>query len=416
MLERLGRALPVAGVLLALHGSASVEDVGDPEGDLLQAVRSIVGPGVPVVASLDHHAHVTEAMVRHADGLVAWDTYPHRDTVETGQRGARLLLDVVAGKLRPAMALAKVPVLVSGVHGHTEGEGPFADVMRFAKSLEGKDGVVSTSAFLVHPYVDLPDLGGGGLVITNGRPDTASRLAEEIARRYWEKRFELDPPVYEPREAIRLGLEVEGGPVLLVETADCCGGGAAGDSVATLRALLEAGLSVPSLACVVDPAAAELCHRTGAGADVRLALGHQLDPRWGQPLELTARIERLTDGVFRYTGGFWAGVETHMGPTAVLRIGAVQVLIASHATYDWADEQYQSAGLDARAAKFVVVKNPMNYRLAYAGVSRAAFILDTPGPTPATMHKVQYRNLRRPYYPADRHVPGLRPTTHLHAW
>jgi microcystin degradation protein MlrC len=93
LLERLQQAAPVDGVLLALHGSATAEDVGDLEGDLLQAVRDRVGAGVPVVATLDLHAHVTPQMVRCADALVAWETYPHRDAQATGVRGARLLLD-----------------------------------------------------------------------------------------------------------------------------------------------------------------------------------------------------------------------------------------------------------------------------------------------------------------------------------
>jgi microcystin degradation protein MlrC len=409
MLDRLRAALPVAGVLLALHGSASAEDAGDLEGDLLAAVRNVVGPALPVVATLDLHAHVTAEMVRHADALVAWETYPHKDAFTTGQRGARLLLDTLAGRCRPAMALAKVPVLVVGVLGHTEGEGPFADVMRFAKSHEGKPGVLSTSAFLVHPYLDLPDMGGGGLVITNGEPERAAAIATEIARRYWDRRFDLDPPVFTPEEAIRRVLQIEGGPVLVVETADCCGGGAAGDSVATLRALLGLPLPGPALVPVVDPEAAALCHRAGPGATVTLTIGHKLDPRWGTPVTLQGQVMRTLDGRFRYTGGIWEAQEGHMGPSAVVRAGRVEVLLTTHATYDWADEQFRAAGLDARSAKFVVVKNPMNHRLGYASIARAAFILDTPGPTPAVLHHVRYQRLRRPYYPADREIPGLEP-------
>lgn len=409
LLERLRQALPVDGVLLALHGSATVEDVGDLEGDLFGAVREIVGPQVPIVATLDLHAHVTAQMVRHSDALIAWETYPHKDAFTTGERGARMLLDVLEGKCRPAMAMAKVPVLVGGVLGHTEGDGPFADVMRFAKAHEGKDGVLSTSAFLVHPYLDLPDMGGGGLVITDGDMDKAVSLATEIARRYWDRRFDLDPPVFTPAEAIRRGLALDGGPVLLVETADCCGGGAAGDSVATLKELLAVELRGPALVPVVDPEAAGQCHRAGVGASLTLRLGHTLDPRWGEPLTMTGRVASLGDGCFRYTGGIWEGQDGHMGPCAVLESGLVRVLIATHATYDWADEQFRCAGLDARAAKFVVVKNPMNHRLGFAGVYRERFILDTPGPTPAVLHHVNYKHLRRPYYPADRDVPDLTP-------
>jgi microcystin degradation protein MlrC len=414
LLDRLDQQLPVDGVLLALHGAAAAEDAGDLEGDLLEAVRARVGPRVPVVASLDLHAHVSEQMVRSADGLVAWETYPHKDAFTTGVRAARLLLDSVAGRCRPAMALAKVPVLVGGVRGHTEGEGPFADVMRLAKSFERRPGVLSTSAFLVHPYLDLPDMGGGGLVITDGDVGRAAALAGEIANAYWQRRFDLDPPVCTPAEAVERGSKIEG-LVLLVETADCCGGGAAGDSVHALRALLAAELPGPALVPVVDPEAAAACHRAGAGTEVSLTLGHKLDPRWGKPLPLTARIERLGDGRFLYTGGIWEGRWGQMGPCAVLRSGQVSVLVTTHATYDWADEQFQSVGLDARAARFVVVKNPMNHRLGYAGLYREAILLDTPGPTPAVLHHVRYRRLQRPYYPADRDIPGLTPrvVTHL---
>ena len=414
LLDRLRAAGRIDGMLLALHGSASAEDAGDLEGDLLAAVRDLVGPATPIVATLDLHAHVTGPMVQAADALVAWETYPHRDAHSTGMRGARLLLNLLAGKCRPAMALAKVPVLVGGVCGHTEGEGPFADVMRFAKSHEGKDGVLSTSVFLVHPYLDLPDMGGGGLVITENDVPRATALAEEIARRYWQRRFDLDPPVSTPAEAIRRGLRTEGGPILLVEAADCCGGGAAGDSVATLQSLLELAPDAPALVPVVDPEAAAACHRARVGRPITLALGHKLDPRWGKPLAVTAEIANLGDGVFRYSGGIWEGKDGHMGPCAVLRIGGIQVLVTSHATYDWADEQFRALGLDARQAKFVVVKNPMNHRLGYAGLYRAAILLDTPGPTPAVLHRVQYRHLARPYYPADRNIPGLQPCVWRH--
>jgi microcystin degradation protein MlrC len=197
--------------------------------------------------------------------------------------------------------------------------------------------------------------------------------------------------------------------VLLVETADCCGGGAAGDSVATLRALLERRVAEPALVPVVDPAASAECHRAGAGTRVSIELGHQIDPRWGQPITVTGEVLLLDDGRFHYSGGIWEGQLGEMGPSAVLAIGPVHVLITTHATYDWADEQYRAVGLDPCSAKFVVVKNPMNYRFGYAGIYRAAFILDTPGPTPAILHQVRYRHVQRPYYPADREIPGLEP-------
>jgi len=412
LLDRLQASKPVRGVLLALHGSAAVQGIGDLEGDLLAGVRAVVGENIPVVATLDLHAHVTEPMVRYADALIAWETYPHKDSFTTGERGARALLQILDGTLRPAMVLAKVPVLVSGVLGHTEGPGPFADVMRFAKSFEQSDGVYSTSAFLVHPYLDLPDMGGGGLVITDDDPLEAERLARQIAELFWQKRFELEPPVFSPADAIARGMQIKDGPVLLVETADCCGGGAAGDSAASLRALLAANVDQSSLIPIVDPIVAAECHAAGEGAEISVRLGHRVDPKWGEPVAVTGRVRKLSDGRFRYRGGIWDGQAGNMGPSAALQVGSLQIAIASHGTYEWCGEQYELLGLDARMAKFVVVKNPMNYSMAYGEIAKGEFILNTHGPTPATLRGIRFQNVRRPYYPADAEIADLQPTVY----
>lgn len=401
-------------VLLGLHGAASAVDLEDPEGDLLDAVREFVGSGVPLVATLDLHAHVTDKMVRCADALLAWETYPHRDSEETGARGARLLLDMLDGEVRPTMAMAKVPVLTGAVNASTDGENPFADLMRLAKSWEGQDDVISTSVFLVDPYLDCTDMGSGGLVITDGDRQRAIDLARDLATRYWERRFDLVPSMYEPAEAVSEGLRIEGGPVLLVETADTCGGGASGDSVASLKALLQAQVDELSLVPVVDPEAAAKCHQAGQGKEIRLELGHRLDPQWGQPIAVKGLVRTLSDGRFRYSGGIWGGQWGDMGPAATLQIGKVQVLIASHPTYEWADEQFRSMNMNTSAAKFIVVKNPMNYRNTYLEAARKAFILDTPGPTPAILDHVQFRRLKRPYFPADKDIPNLKPTILSH--
>ena len=303
---------------------------------------------------------------------------------------------------------------MGGVDGSTEGAGPFAEVMRFAKSYEGKDRVLSTSVFLVQPYLDARDMGGGGLVITNNDVEGATTLALQIAWKYWELRFDLDPILHTPAEAIALGMKVEGGPILLVETADCCGGGAAGDSVATLKALLDAQVPAPSLVSVVDPEAAGYCHEKGVGQNISLALGHKLDPQWGNAITVSGRIEKLGNGRFIYAGGIWDGQWGDMGPCALLQTGSVQVLISTHPTYDWADEQFRSMGIDVLKTKFIVVKNPMNFRLGYAGLYKDFYVLDTPGPTPATLHRVKYKKLRRPYYPADSDIPNLRPALLKH--
>ena len=153
--------------------------------------------------------------------------------------------------------------------------------MALAKAGEQRDGILSTSAILVHPYLDFAGMGSGGLVIADGDFAKAEALARELATAYWERRFALEPELYAPEDAVRAGLAVEGGPVVLVEAADCCGGGAAGDSVAALAALLQVELDGPALVPLVDaPRGCGLPSSwrwgrggVGAGARARSALG-----------------------------------------------------------------------------------------------------------------------------------------------
>ncbi len=409
LLEDLGKALPVDGVLLALHGAAVSTEVDDVEGDLLAAARGIVGPDVPIVGTLDLHANVTTQMMRHADGLIAWETYPHVDPFTTGVRGARLLLGTLDGAHSPAMVIAKVPILTSAINASTVGDGPFADVMRLAKSFEELPGVLSTSAFHAHATIDVAELGGGGLVITDNDEERAAELADRIANLMWEKRFALEPETLTPNEAVDAGINIPGGPIILVECADCVGGGAAGDSVVMVPVLTELSEGF-AIVPVVDPEAAALCHEAGEGSTVMVTLGHKIDPQWGSPQTLTGVVNSLSDGKFKYTGGIWAGEWATMGPTAVLECGSAQILITTYGTYEWRDEQFRALDMDIEGAKFIVAKNPMNYSQTYGEISKGEFVLDTLGATPPSLRHFTYHNAPRPYFPLATEIPNFAPT------
>jgi len=90
-----------------------------------------------------------------------------------------------------------------------------------------------------------------------------------------------------------------------------------------------------------------------------------------------------------------------MGPTAVIALGPVQIVVSSNATYDWMTEQFDLLGLKPADCKFVVAKNPMNYHQAYAGVMKGAFVLDTPGPTPANTNALTYTGMNGEWFPAN---------------
>ena len=401
LLDALREAGPVDGVFLFQHGSMEAVGEDDPEGDVAASVRALVGRAAPVVMTCDLHGNITRRMVESLDAILGYEHYPHDDRAGR-ERGAELLLRAIRREVRPIMALAKLPLILTAFNSTTLTDTPFARLMSEAKALERERGILSASVFLVGSYIDSPDMGCSAVVVADGDPQRAVDGACRLARRFWASRRRFEVEMVSVAEAVRLGGEIEDGPVLLLDTADTTGGGAAGDGIGVVRGLLEAGVTERALAMVVDPSAAQACHAAGVGAELELTVGHWRDPRWGEPLRTRATVERLVDGRFRYDGGVFGGVEVTMGPSAVVAIGAVSLLVMSSPTYDWGDDQYRAAGLDPAAAKFVAVKNMMNFRFGYGKVMKAHFVLDLPGPTTQDMRLLPFERIKRPVFPLDR--------------
>ena len=74
----------IDAVYMCLHGAMAGVTEDDPEGRLLSRVREIVGD-VPLVATIDLHAILTDRMLELCDVIVPFHTYPHVDQYETGQ-------------------------------------------------------------------------------------------------------------------------------------------------------------------------------------------------------------------------------------------------------------------------------------------------------------------------------------------
>jgi hypothetical protein len=84
---------------------------------------------------------LTERMVKHASGIVAYHTYPHVDFFDTGKRAARLLLRILSDGAKPVTAVVPVPALVRGDELITE-TGLFGRVIE--KALLERDHHVGT--------------------------------------------------------------------------------------------------------------------------------------------------------------------------------------------------------------------------------------------------------------------------------
>src|SRR5262245_13754338 len=400
LLGDLSAAGPLDGVLLDLHGAMVPEGLEDGEGDLLGAVRELVGPQVPVAVTLDFHANVSDAMVRHATLLHGYKTYPHVDMAERGREATLRLADVASGRLRPTVALRRPPLLPP-IAGQLTTRGPMRRLYDLAEAMEREPRVVSISIFAGFPLADIHDAGLSVYVVTDDDPALAERLADELTAEAWTRRREFIHAAAPVAEAVARAQAIDGRPVILADIADNTGGGAGGDTTEILRELLRVGARGATVACLWDPAAAQACVAAGVGATITVEVGGKIDPSHGAPLTVTGRVRTLSDGRFVYKGPMMRGLEGRVGPTAVLDVNDVKIILISHRRQALDPEMIRFVGIDPLAEKILVVKSSIHYRAAFEPIARAILEVDAPGLSSSNLGRFAFTRVRRPIFPLD---------------
>jgi microcystin degradation protein MlrC len=398
----LAAAGKVEGLLLAMHGAQTAEGVDDVEGYVLGRARKILGPDVPIVLTLDSHANITRAMVERASAIIGYQTYPHVDMYEIGQKAGRLMLKTLAGKARPVMAWRKLPLLVNAENQQTS-HGPARRLLARAQALERNLKAESISIFFVQPWMDIDEMGGAVVTVTNGNARAAERMAASIAQKFWDTRREFEISLTPVDEAIRLALATKGGPVVLAESSDSTGSGSPGDSTGVLKHLLKAPLTEPAAIFLVDPEAAARLKEAGVGSTVTLLIGGKLDRQHSEPVSVTGRVRLISDGRWiARARGYNTGIENCMGTSAVLEVGLVHILIAERSAMTVDPALYRSHGIEPKYYKIVVVKSPNGFRAEYEPIAARIFIVDTPGVSTAKLENMPWQRISRPIYPLDR--------------
>jgi microcystin degradation protein MlrC len=388
------------GVLLDLHGAMVPEGHEDGEGDLLAAVRAVVGPQIPVGVTLDFHANVTADMVRHATLLHGYKTYPHVDMGERGREAAERVADVLAGRLRPRVAFRQ-PRLLPPIASQLTARGPMRRLYDLADEMERDPRVITVSVFAGFPLADIHDAGLSIYVATHDDPALAAKLADQLEAVAWEHRREFVHRAVPVREAVAEALRLDVRPVVLADIADNTGGGAAGDGTELLRELLRVDAPSATVACLWDPEAAAACTRAGLGATLTIDVGGKVDDRHGAPVRMTGRVSALSDGAFVHKGPMLRGLPGRLGPTAVLQSGGVKAILISHRWQTLDPEMIRIVGIDPAAERILVVKSTIHYRAAFEPLAARIIEVDAPGLSSSNLDRYAFTRVRRPIFPLD---------------
>jgi microcystin degradation protein MlrC len=393
---------PLDGLVLDIHGAASVVGLDDMEGDLADAVRAVVGTDCLISSGMDLHGNVSRALAETVDLLTTYRTAPHVDWQETKERAARNLVDrlaLSAGRRRPAKAWVPVPILLPGEMTSTRQE-PATSLYDRVPRIEAMDGILDAGIWIGYPWADEPRNCAVVMVVGD---DAELALAEAtgLARELWSRREEFGfvAPTGTLDEVLTRAVAATSGPYFVSDSGDNPTAGGAGDVTWTLTELLASEALAASgkraiYASIPDAMGALAAAEAGVGANVRLTIGARVDARPAPPVEVEGEVVAM--------------VSSDDNLEVVVRTPAIDVILTRRRRPYHLEADFTRLGLDPRSADIVVVK--IGYLEPELFDMAADWMLAlTPGGVDQDLARLGHHRIQRPMFPLD-DVSAVDPT------
>jgi len=386
------------GVYLDLHGAAVAEHADDSEGELIARIRQLVGPQIPIVASLDLHANVTQRMLTQSDALVSYRTYPHIDMADTGELAAQLMQRrLKLGRKEPLHA-RRFPFLIS-LNAQSTWMEPAKTAYQQLIELDQETGVM-LSFCMGFPASDFEACGP----VVWGHGPQAEQVVERLFKAVSEPSL-WRPDWMSAREAVVQAMATASSasaPVVIADTQDNPGAGGDSNTTGMLHALLQqgAGKAYPSqvaLGLMFDPDAAKKACEAGIGAQIDCSLGkavpiftgHLSDP----PVQARFKVKAISDGQCVLKGPMMTGVTVQMGPSACLEIEGILVAVVSGKMQLLDRELMRTVGIHPEAMKIVVAKSSNHFRADFTPIAAQVIVAKAPGPMAADPGDLPWKKL-----------------------
>jgi microcystin degradation protein MlrC len=397
----------IAGVMLPLHGATVTTEEEDPEGDILERVRGIVGPRVPIAATFDTHVHGTARMARSADALVGFKTCPHLDHYEAAHLAMSILVRAVRGEVRPVTTHRKLRMLTPAQKHNDQVPGAYRDLIATSREMEARPGVLAVSIFTTQPWMDLPEVGWSIEVVTDDDRALGEAIADELGRRCWDRREEFLVPRVPIDEALDRAAAVNERPFVFGDGSDSTTAGGSGDGTELLAALLaraEARPAAPpidALLTIADVPAVATCIQAGIGAEIDLDLGGTVTPGF-EPVRVRARVLQLALGEVTLDPP-WPPID--IGRMALVRVGSIDVVLSEGRPWHIDSVVYRHVGRDVRRYQVVQAKSAGAFRGHYLPIAAEIIEIATRGPADSDLPRLPFRRIPRPMWPFDPDLP-----------
>jgi microcystin degradation protein MlrC len=395
------------GIMLDLHGAMVTESLEDGEGEFLKRLREIA-PQTPIAVSLDMHANLYDAMVANATVITGYRTYPHIDTYETAKLAGEILLRAIRGEVKPVMAWRNEPMLPHVMRQGTD-DHPNKELQQRCAAMSG-EGALAASLFTGFPHADITNAGLSAVVVTDGDPQLAEELRDELLGRAWVEReafvYKIEPLPQSVARARGLPAPSAGeGPVVLLDHYDNCASGGTMDTTVVLAEILKQGLEDVAAFAIYDPEAVQQAIAAGIGARVTLSIGGKMVmpaiPAESPPLTVTGTVKTISNGRYKNRGPMARGVVMDMGAAVVLDTGTVEIVLISRHVEPSDLNCLSSLGIDPLQKRYVMLKSRIHWRAGLGKMARAVIDCAGIGVCTSDYGQLKFEKVRRPIYPLD---------------
>jgi microcystin degradation protein MlrC len=350
---------PFDGVYMALHGAMAVRDVARGEAEIAKRVREAVGPKAFLAGTFDPHGNEDSEFLRYANFAFCVKYYPHYDSQLQGERAARMLIRAIRGDYKPVSAVRKPPIITPSVLQWT-GASPWMDLVQRALVWEAREPDVYVNFFYGFAFADVAEVGMCFEVMTNGDPELANHVADDMANTAWRLRKELvyGTKVYLMPAGVKLAKEAAAKkqtPVVLADHSDRTGA-----ATWLLEQVIAQGLSNVLIGTICDEQAIEALRKKGVkvGDAFDMDVGGKLDVSAGKPVRIKGVVNTVSGGNGRGAAKsqLWVSV----------KFGNNNVLIISPFLHQNTDpKDFLELGIDANKFDVVAIKSRVHFRRGY---------------------------------------------------
>ena len=391
LLTELRTAMPVNIVILGLHGAMVSQGCLDCEGELLAAVREIVGTAAIIGATFDPHSHLSKRWIENTNLITIFKEFPHTDFVEVAENLMTLVHRTSLGDINPVISSFDCK-MIEVLPTSREPMRGFVDKI---KALEGQGSVLSIS--VIHGFMagDVPDLGSRVVVVTDNDQSGGDRLAAELGAELFSMRGKTRPEFLTLNEAFDKAEVSKAVPVVIADIWDNPGGGVPGDSTILLRELLRRRIKNAALATIWDPIAVRTCFSAGEGAQFQLRFGAKMSQFAGEPMDAYVIVRRaVRDAVQSFGQSI-----VPLGDAVWIEVGGIDVILNSVRSQVFNPDIFSNFGINPKSKKTLIVKSTNHFYDAFSRISQDILYAAVDGPYPNDPKTNSYSNLTRDIWP-----------------